>query len=96
MWKEYRAIDPRVIRPVDGNELFILNCYPHFTDVYPKISTEEFKKRIHENFSKFEFFNLAIKKINGHHFFIRKPFKVHFEEEAYTEDKEILLNLKKG
>jgi len=89
MWKEYRAIDPRVIRPVDGTEFFVADYFINITDVFPKISTEEFKKRIQENFSKIELFNLAYKRINGSLFFIRKPFKLHLEEIEYTEDEEM-------
>jgi len=89
MWKEYRAIDPRVIRPIDGNEFFLTTCYNHITDVLPRISAEEFKKRVEENFSRIELFNLALKKINGHYFFIHRPFKINIEEEECTEDKEL-------
>jgi len=89
MWKEYRAIDSRVIRPIDTNELFITNAYLNATDVFPKISTEEFKKRAEKNFPKIELFNIAFKKINGHLFFIHKPFKLYLKEVEYTEDEEI-------
>ncbi|OUM63719.1 hypothetical protein PIROE2DRAFT_61098 [Piromyces sp. E2] len=89
MWKEYKAIDPRIIRPVDGSEFFVVGWYINIIDVFPKISTEEFKKRAEENFSKIELFNLALKRIQGHLFFIRKPFKIHLEEIEYTEAEEI-------
>eukprot|EP00833_Pecoramyces_ruminatium_P017335 jgi/Orpsp1_1/1191367/evm.model.d7180000085196.1 len=89
MWKDYRAIDPRVIRPLDGTEFFVLCCYINVTDVFPKISTEEFKKRAEENLSKIKLFNLALKRINGHLFFINKPFKMHLKEVEYNENEEI-------
>jgi len=94
-WKDYKTEDPRIIRPVDGNEFFVANSYINITDVFPKISTEEFKKRAEENFSKLAVFNLAFKQINGHFFFIHKPFKMHLEEVKYTEDEEIENYLKK-
>jgi len=89
MWQKYRAIDPRVIRPVDGTEFFVSDWYINLADVFPKISAEEFKKRAEENLSKIELFNYALKRINGHLFFIRKPFKMHLEEVEYTEDEEM-------
>jgi len=89
MWKEYRAIDPRVIRPVDGNEFFVAGTYINVTDVFPKIDTEEFRRRAQENLSKLDLFNLSLKRINNHLFFIRKPFKIHIDEVEYNEDEEI-------
>ena len=95
MWKEYRALDSRIIRPVDAADFFVSDYYINVTDVFPKTSTKEFKKRVEENFSKIELFNLALKRINGHLFFIHKPFKMHLEEIKYTEDEEIENFLKK-
>jgi len=95
MWKEFKAIDPRVIRPVDGTEFFVTNYFINLTDVFPRISKEEFIKRAEENLSKLEIFNLAFKRINGHLFFIHKPFKMHLEEVEYNEDEEIENFLKK-
>jgi len=94
MWNEYRFIDPRVIRPVDSNEYFVLNFYVSVSDVFPKISTEEFKRRAQENLSKLEIFNIALKRINNHYFFIRKPFKIHVEEVEYNESEEMDYYLK--
>lgn len=95
MWEEYKAIDPRVIRPVDGNEFFITGSYINIVDVFPKFSTEEFKKRAQENLPKLAVFNHAIKRINGHFFFIQKPYEVQLKEVEYTEDEEIENILKK-
>jgi len=95
LWKEYKTEDPRIIRPIDGNEFFVANSYINITDVFPKISTEEFKKRAEENLSKLAVFNLAFKQINGHLFFIQRPFKSHLKEIEYTEDEEIENYLKK-
>jgi len=89
MWKKYRTLDPRVIRPIDGSEFFVSNYYINVSDIFPKISTEEFRKRAQENFSNIELFNLALKRINGHLFFIHKPFKIHLKEIEYTEDEEM-------
>jgi len=89
MWKEYKEIDPRVIRPVDGTEFFVSACHINLMDVFPKISTEEFKKRAEKELSKIELFNLAFKRINGHLFYIRKPFEMHIEEKEYSEDDEV-------
>jgi len=61
MWKKYRTLDPRVIRPIDGSEFFVSNYYINVSDIFPKISTEEFRKRAQENFSNIELFNLALK-----------------------------------
>ncbi|KAG4107072.1 hypothetical protein H8356DRAFT_1625566 [Neocallimastix lanati (nom. inval.)] len=95
MWEEYKAIEPRIIRPLNGNEIFGTEFYLNIVDVFPKFSTEEFKKRAQENLPKIEVFNHAIKRIKGHPFWIHKPFEIHIKEIPYSEDEEIENFLKK-
>jgi len=89
MWEEYKAKDSRIVRPVNGNEIFTTSIYLNVTDVFPKFSIEEFKKNAQENLSKIEVFNYAIKRIDGHLFWIKKPFEIHLEEVEWTENEEI-------
>ncbi|ORX81324.1 hypothetical protein BCR32DRAFT_268332 [Anaeromyces robustus] len=89
MWEEYKAKDSRIVRPVNGIEIFTTNMYLNVTDVFPKFSVEEFKKNAQENLSKIEVFNYAIKRIDGHLFWIKKPFEMHLEEVEWTENEEI-------
>jgi hypothetical protein len=96
MWEEYKAIEPRVIRPVNGNEFFITGSYINVVDVFPKFSIEEFRKRAQENLPKIEVFNHAIKRIKGFPFWIRKPYEVDIEEVPYTEDEELENFMKKS
>jgi len=96
MWEDYKAIEPRIIRPINGNEFFTTGCYLNVVDVFPKFSTEEFKKRAQENLPKIEVFNHALKRVKGHPFFIRKPFEVFIKEIPYTEDEEIENFMKKS
>jgi len=89
MWEQYIEKDNRIIRPLDGSEFVLNGYYISVVDVFPKFSTEDFKKRIQEELSKVEIFNIAIKIIDGHFFFIKKPFEAHVQEVEWTEDEEI-------
>jgi len=89
MWEQYKEKDSRIIRPLDGSEFVLNGYYINVIDVFPKFSTEEFVKRAQEELSKVEIFNIAIKIIDGHFFFIKKPFQVHIEEVEWTENEEI-------
>jgi len=94
MWEEYKKKDDRIIRPLDGYECCLIESYINVTDVLPKFSIDEFKKKAQENLSKIEIFNFSIKLIDGHSFWIKKPFKIHVEEVEWNESEEIenLLN----
>jgi len=89
MWENYIKQDNRIIRPLDGYECVLTGGYLNVIDVFPKFSIEEFKKKAQENLSKIEIFNYAIKFIDEHSFWIKKPFKIHLEEVEWTEDEEI-------
>ncbi|ORX85133.1 hypothetical protein BCR32DRAFT_265883 [Anaeromyces robustus] len=94
MWEEYKAKDSRIVRPVNGNEIFISGVYFNLTDVFPKFSVEEFKKNAEENLPKIKAFNYYQKKIDGHLFWIEKPFKMNIEEVEWSENEEIENHLK--
>jgi len=89
MWEQYKEKDNRIIRPVNGNEIFTTSTYVNIFDIFPKFSVEEFKKNAQENLSKIECFNLAVKVLDNHLFWIKKPFEVHLEEVEYSENEEI-------
>ncbi|KAL6599217.1 hypothetical protein U3516DRAFT_562978 [Neocallimastix sp. 'constans'] len=95
MWEEYKEIEPRIIRPINGKEFFTSGCYLNILDIFPRFSIEEFRKRAQENLSKIKVFNHALKRIKGHLFIINKPFEVHIKEIPYTENEEIEKFLKK-
>ncbi|ORX77794.1 hypothetical protein BCR32DRAFT_328779 [Anaeromyces robustus] len=94
MWEEYKAKESRIIRPINGLEFFTSGVYFNVTDVFPKFSVEEFKKNAEENLSKIQIFNYALKRVDGHLFWINKPFKMHLEEVEWTENEEIENHLK--
>lgn len=94
MWEKYIEKDKRIIRPLDGYECVLISSYLNLIDVLTKFSVEEFKKKAQENLSNIEFFNLSIKIMDKHPFWIRKPFQIHLEEIEWTEDEEIENHLK--
>jgi len=94
MWEEYKAKDSRIVRPLNGLEFFTAGLYFSLTDVFPKFSVEDFKKRVEENLPKIKVFNYGIRRIDGHLFFIEKPFKLYLEEVEWTENEEIENHLK--
>ncbi|ORX84930.1 hypothetical protein BCR32DRAFT_276674 [Anaeromyces robustus] len=89
MFEEFKKIDHRIIRPINGNEFFITSSLLNLTDFFPKFSIEDFKKRAQENLSKIKVFNYALKKINNYYFWIEKPFKIHIQEIPWKEEEEL-------
>jgi len=89
MWEQYKEKDNRILRPLDGSEFVVNGFYINIVDVFPKISTEDFKKRIQEELPKVDIFNITIKIMDGHFFFIKKPFEAHVQEVEWTENEEI-------
>ena len=89
MWEKYIQKDKRIIRPLDGYECVLITSYLNIIDVLPKFSAEEFRKNAQENLSNIEFFNLCIKKMDKHSFWIKKPFKIRLKEIEWTEEEEI-------
>ena len=88
-------MDSRIIRPMDGYESVLISMYLNIIDVFPEFSIEDFRKNAQENLSNIEFFNIGIKLIDKHPFWIRKPFKMNLKEIEWTEDEEIDVILKK-
>lgn len=95
MWEKYKEKDSRIIRPMDGYESVLISMYLNIIDVFPEFSIEDFRKNAQENLSNIEFFNIGIKLIDKHPFWIRKPFKMNLKEIEWTEDEEIDVILKK-
>ena len=95
MWEKYKEKDNRIIRPMDGYESVLISMYLNIIDVFPEFSIEDFRKNAQENLSNIEFFNIGIKLIDKHPFWIRKPFKMNLKEIEWTEDEEIDVILKK-
>ena len=95
MWEKYKEKDSRIIRPMDGYESVLISMYLNIIDVFPEFSIEDFRKNEQENLSNIEFFNIGIKLIDKHPFWIRKPFKMNLKEIEWTEDEEIDVILKK-
>ena len=89
MWEKYIQKDNRIIRPLDGYECVLIYSYLNVIDVFPKFSVEDFKKNAQENLSNIEFFNLSIKLMDNHSFWIRKPFQIYIEEVEWSKDEEI-------
>ncbi|ORX57261.1 hypothetical protein BCR36DRAFT_580678 [Piromyces finnis] len=89
MWEEFIKKDCRIIRPLDGYECCLTGSYINVTDIFPRFSIDEFKKNAQENLSKIEIFNFAIKFMDGHSFWIKKPFKIQIEEVEWSENEEI-------
>ena len=95
MWEKYKEKDSRIIRPMDGYESVLISMYLNIIDVFPEFSIEDFRKNAQENLSNIEFFNIGIKLIDKHPFWIRKTFKMNLKEIEWTEDEEIDVILKK-
>ena len=95
MWEKYKEKDSRIIRPMDGYESVLISMYLNIIDVFPEFSIEDFRKNAQENLSNIEFFNIGIKLIDKHPFWIKKPFKMNLKEIEWTEDEEIDVILKK-
>ena len=76
MWNKYIEKDSRIIRPLDGYECVLRFSYLNIIDVFPKFSIEDFRKNAQDNLSNIDFFNLSIKIMDKHPFWIRKPFKI--------------------
>ena len=95
MWEKYKEKDSRIIRPMDGYESVLISMYLNIIDVFPEFSIEDFRKNAQENLSNIEFFNIGIKLIDKHPFWIRKPFKMNLKEIEWTEGEEIDVILKK-
>ena len=89
MWEKYIQKDNRIIRPLDGYECVLIYSYLNVVDIFPKFSVEDFKKNAQENLLNIEFFNLSIKLMDNHSFWIRKPFQIHIEEVEWSKDEEI-------
>lgn len=89
MWEKYKKIDSRIIRPMDGYESVLISMYLNIIDVFPEFSIKDFKKNAQENLSNIEFFNISIKLIDKHPFWIKKPFKMSIKELEWKEDEEI-------
>jgi len=89
MWKEYVKKDNRIIRPLDGYECCLISSYLNVTDIFQKFSIEEFRKKAQKNLTNVEIFNYSIKLINGHSFWIKKPFEIYIEEVEWTENEEL-------
>ena len=89
MWNKYIEKDSRIIRPLDGYECVLILSYLNIIDVFPKFSIEDFRKNAQDNLSNIDFFNLSIKIIDKHSFWIRKPFEIFLEEVEYSESEEI-------
>lgn len=89
MWEKFIKKDSRIIRPLDGYECVLISSYLNVTDILPDFSIEDFKKNIQENLSNIEFFNISIKIMDNHSFWIRKPFKINIKEIEWTENEEI-------
>ena len=95
MWEKYKEKDNRIIRPMDGYESVLISMYLNIIDVFPEFSVEDFRKNAQENLSNIEFFNISIKLIDKHPFWIKKAFKINIKEIEWTEDEEIDTLLKK-
>ena len=95
MWEKYKEKDSRIIRPMDGYESVLISMYLNIIDVFPEFSIEDFRKNAQENLSNIEFFNIGIKLIDKHPFWIINPFKMNLKEIEWTEDEEIDVILKK-
>ena len=89
MWEKYIEKDSRIIRPLDGYECVLIYSYLNVIDVLPEFSIEDFRKSAQENLSNIEFFNINIKLMDNHSFWIRKPFKINLKEIPWTEKEEI-------
>ena len=88
MWEKFIQRDNRIIRPLDGYECVLISSYLNIVDILPRFSIEEFKKNVQDNLSNIDFFNISIKLMDNHPFWIRKPFKIYLKEIEWTEDEE--------
>ena len=88
MWEEYKKIDNRIIRPLDGFEFILTTGFLYVTDYFDFFDTKEFINNCNNNLKKIEPFNYSLKKLNNHLFWIKKPFKILIEDKEYTEIEE--------
>ena len=88
MWEEYKTIDNRIIRPLDGFEFILTSGFLYVTDYFDFFDTTNFINNCNNNLTKIEPFNYSLKKMNNHLFWIKKPFKILIEEKEYSEKEE--------
>ena len=88
MWDEYKKIDNRIIRPLDGFELILTSGFLYITDYFDFFDTKIFIDKCNDILPKIEPFNYSIKSLNNYFFWINKPFKILLEEKEYSETEE--------
>ena len=88
MWDQYKQIDNRIIRPLDGFEFILTTGHLYVTDYFDYFETQLFINKCNTILPKIEPFNYSIKKINNYLFWIKKPFKILIEEKNYKEIEE--------
>ena len=88
MWEEYKKLDNRIIRPLDGFEFILTSGFLYITDFFDFFDTKSLANACNIIFPKIEPFNYAIKMINNYLFWIKKPFKILLEEKKYSEIEE--------
>ena len=88
MWDEYKKIDNRIIRPLEGFEFILTTGHLYITDYFDFFDTKSFIDKCNNILTKIEPFNYSIKKMNNYFFWIKKPFKILLEEKKYKEIEE--------
>ena len=88
MWDEYKKIDNRIIRPLDGFEFILTTGHLYITDFFDYFETKSFINKCNNILPNIEPFNYSIKKLNNYLFWIKKPFKILLEEKEYKEIEE--------
>ena len=88
MWDEYKKIENRIIRPLDGFEFILTSGFLYITDYFDFFDTKLFIDKCNDILPKIEPFNYSIKSLNNYFFWINKPFKILLEEKEYSEIEE--------
>ena len=94
MFDNYKKIDNRILRPLDGFEFILTNGFLYITDYFDYFDTKIFQENCNKILPNIEPFNYSIKKYNNYMFWIKKPFKILLEEKEYSEIEEFTNYLK--